>query len=235
MKICSKCKVELSVDKFGKDKSSKDGLVCYCRDCRIVIEKKYRTENADKKKETCKKYYENNKQKESARKKKYAKENPEILQKRKRKYTIENPDKIKETSKKYYEENLERITIRNAQWRINNRDKASRIKQRRRTRQNLGECTLTTQEWESIKQYFDNECCYCGRKSKLSQEHFVPVSKHGDYSLGNILCACRSCNSSKLNLDFNIWYPRYKYYSGEREDKIIKYLSANSTKVILAI
>lgn len=32
-KICGKCGKELSIDNFYKDKSTKDGLHNYCKDC----------------------------------------------------------------------------------------------------------------------------------------------------------------------------------------------------------
>lgn len=32
-KVCSRCKIELDLSYFGKDKSTKDGLRYYCKDC----------------------------------------------------------------------------------------------------------------------------------------------------------------------------------------------------------
>ena len=37
MKICSRCKVEVSKDLFGKDKRSKDGLLCSCKSCTNIF------------------------------------------------------------------------------------------------------------------------------------------------------------------------------------------------------
>ena len=58
----------------------------------------------------------------------------------------------------------------------------------------------------------------------LEQEHFIPLSKGGGYSMGNIIPACRACNASKSDKDFFEWYPEYKYYSEERENKILDFL-----------
>lgn len=33
MKTCTKCRVEKSIDEFCKDRSTKDGLNCHCKDC----------------------------------------------------------------------------------------------------------------------------------------------------------------------------------------------------------
>lgn len=58
--------------------------------------------------------------------------------------------------------------------------------------------TLTRQEWEHIKQKFDNCCAYCGQSfSHLTQDHVIPISRGGGYTAANIVPACRSCNSRK--------------------------------------
>ena len=77
MKKCSKCgiwKVFNNIN-FSKDKKSKYGLRCYCKECQRKASKEYANKNKDKIKERSKKYYEQNK------------------------------DKMKEYNKKYYEQN----------------------------------------------------------------------------------------------------------------------------------
>lgn len=32
-KVCSKCKKELPISEFGKNKATKDGLICSCKKC----------------------------------------------------------------------------------------------------------------------------------------------------------------------------------------------------------
>lgn len=43
-KICTKCKRELDVLSFYKDKNKKDGLSCHCKDC----QKQYRRDNIER-------------------------------------------------------------------------------------------------------------------------------------------------------------------------------------------
>lgn len=64
MKVCSKCKRELMVDSFYKDKSRKDGLQSYCKKCvkqygqnNVEKGKQYRIDNQDR----TNKYYQDNK------------------------------------------------------------------------------------------------------------------------------------------------------------------------------
>lgn len=42
MKICNKCKQEKPLSEFNKNKSYKDGLDCYCKECRKSYGKGYR-------------------------------------------------------------------------------------------------------------------------------------------------------------------------------------------------
>ena len=57
---------------------------------------------------------------------------------------------------------------------------------------------LTESQWETIKKAYEYRCAYCKRKVKvLTQDHIIPVSKGGLTEIGNIVPACRSCNSSK--------------------------------------
>ena len=58
-----------------------------------------------------------------------------------------------------------------------------------------------------IKQ--NDYCWYCGKKtepSKLTIDHVFPRSKGGDNDMDNIIMVCKSCNSSKGNMDLFEWY-----------------------------
>jgi len=86
--------------------------------------------------------------------------------------------------------------------------------------------TFTLEQWKQCKNYFSDRCCYCGQKLKLAMEHLIPVAKGGSYNQQNIVPACGSCNSSKGTKPFHSWYESYKFYSKERESKILEYLEA---------
>lgn len=42
VKVCSKCKQELSLDKFSRNRSTVDGCDSYCKACRVVAQKLYK-------------------------------------------------------------------------------------------------------------------------------------------------------------------------------------------------
>ena len=55
----------------------------------------------------------------------------------------------------------------------------------------------------------NNYCWYCGQKvepSKLTKDHVFPRSKGGANEIDNIIMVCKSCNSSKGNMDLFQWY-----------------------------
>jgi 5-methylcytosine-specific restriction endonuclease McrA len=93
----------------------------------------------------------------------------------------------------------------------------------------------TKEQWEECKNTFDNKCAYCGKNDKLSQEHFVPVSKGGEYTENNIIPSCKSCNSSKNNSNFFDWYPKQEFYSKIREQNILKHLRYDNNTQQLAL
>lgn len=89
MKICSKCKLELSIDKFNKDKKSSDNLSYWCKNCVNKNNKNYRKNNEIK----INKYYQKNKE---ILKKKYKSYREEYY----KKYRIEIIEYQKEYKKK---------------------------------------------------------------------------------------------------------------------------------------
>lgn len=101
LKKCNRCKQELETTCFHKNKVFPDGLAHYCKSCRNQYykssptsqeyDKRYRTENKEKRKATVKKHYNNNKQKISDRKKREYQLNKEkyALKERRRRGNIQ--------------------------------------------------------------------------------------------------------------------------------------------------
>jgi len=156
--------------------------------------------------------------------KKYYYENRNNLLKQKSLYWFANKDMLSKKHKIYYEKNKAILSEKNRIWILNNPDKVKANSQRRRTKKLLLPATLTIIQWEDIKLYFNNSCCYCGKKLPLAQDHFIPLKNGGGYTINNIVPSCRSCNSSKGAKDFFIWYPTHRSYNKKREQKIMKHL-----------
>ncbi len=52
-------------------------------------------------------------------------------------------------------------------------------------------------EWRRILRRALGRCFYCGDQAKLTMDHVVPIIRGGKHSIGNVVAACGSCNSSK--------------------------------------
>lgn len=103
MKICKKCLNPKDESEFGVDKSKKDGLSIYCKDCQKEIREKYKgkydhKEYYDKYKDKRKEYYQENKE----RIKEYYETNKEKITEKRKEYWEENKEKIKEKYKGKY-------------------------------------------------------------------------------------------------------------------------------------
>lgn len=227
-KYCYRCDRYLPYDKFYKSNTgnNKHGIDTYCRECW----EKHRRNTADSKKEYSKQYFQNHKEQRYN----YIKERlkdpiyRETIRDYKRIYAQNHP----EQSRLYYQNNKEQIQIRQKIYNSKNKEKLMAWRReymrvytpKRNALKKQLESTLTSSQWEKIKSHFDNKCAYCGKEKQLEMEHFIPLTKLGEFTHNNIIPACKSCNSSKGNKDFSEWYPTYRFYSKKREKKILDYL-----------
>lgn len=243
-KICTKCNIEKPAtnEYFAKKKSGKYGLNSYCKECKNEYNSKYYTKNKETILEQKKEYHIQNRDRRLEYNKQHHWENRDRILKRMRNYNNEtkeerseynkkyyraNKEKRLKYSKQYYEDNAVQISKQKKQYYEDNPDIAKLNAIIRRHKKKGLPCSLTLEQWERIKKDFNNKCCYCGEATDLEQEHFIALTKGGEYTHNNIIPACRKCNGSKYNKDFFEWYPKQEFYSKEREKKILKYLNCN--------
>ena len=93
MKICSKCKVEKSLNDFNKAKQNKDGFRGQCTQCKKESDAIYYVKNNKKIKEKMAKCRVSNPQKHNERIATYRKKNPDKIKKHKAKYYANNTQK----------------------------------------------------------------------------------------------------------------------------------------------
>ncbi|MCM3030358.1 MULTISPECIES: HNH endonuclease [unclassified Niallia] len=146
----------------------------------------------------------------------------------KKEWEEKNKEKRSQYHKEWYQKNKKRKRANERKLYLKSekyRKYKSELRKIRHHRKRSAVSNFTLIEWEKCKTFFDNECCYCGGKSQeLQQDHFIQVAKNGEYTKTNIVPACSSCNSSKNDRDFFEWFKQQKYYSLEREIKILSYL-----------
>lgn len=247
--VCTQCGVDnpLTSEYFSKKSSRKSGFKSNCKAC----DKLYRKKNYIKNKELINKknreYNEKNKEKMAAKKKLYADAHKEETAVNAKRYYKEHSEKISAYQKKYRELHREKLLLYNKEYvklnsekiraravesskKYNSSPSAKKLhainSQNRRTRKEKLIAYLSISEWEQCVRHFNNSCAYCGTNTEnLVQDHFIPLSKGGEYTINNIICSCRSCNAKKHISSFYSWYHKQPFYSKERENKILKYLN----------
>ena len=219
MKVCVKCKIEFpnTNEFFDKRKDSKDGLRTNCKLCRRIWVNESRSKSERKQKQYSKPYDEEQKR----ARKQYNMDNKE----RRKQYKKDNADYIAEHSKKYRANNTQRIAERAKQYKENNREYFTIVSQRRRATKESMLSDFTVEQWEACLLYFDYKDAYTGLPmDSSSQDHVIPLSKGGNYTISNIIPCERCVNSSKGNKDMATWYKKQTYYDVEREKKILAYV-----------
>lgn len=249
-KTCISCgeSKEATTVFFNKNHRYSDGFEGKCKICKKEYMKKWREKNKEHVLEYGKRHYEENIDYYRSQKEKWYEKNKEHALEYARKYAEENKESLAKSQKKYRENNKEKRRKQSSEWRDLNRDKIKAYnkknnkknrplkrmyQQRRRAMERELPYTLTEQQWDCIKEKFDNSCAYCGLSDSenrerfnrtLEQDHFVPLSKGGGYTQENIIPSCQSCNASKNNKVFSEWYPTYVHYDKHKEKRILYFL-----------
>lgn len=146
-------------------------------------------------------------------------------------YFLENKERIYYLRNKWMEEHKEEMKQYQREYRKNNKDK---MKEYNSKYSNNKKHDISKKEWNSCKEYFNNECAYCGIKEEdakrqqgqnLHKEHFV---NKGENDLTNCVPSCRSCNSSKWEYDFEEWYTEDNpIYDEVRKEKIYSWINSD--------
>ena len=245
IKVCNVCETEYpsTPEYFYRKKDTKDGLRNYCKECSKSKIRKYYQDNRekmrkqenDRRRSNPKKLSESEKEKARIRARVYYEKNKEKIKKqrkeqRKRNNTDEQKRRQSLRMSEYYKNNRDKI-LKNVKL-YRQSEEGRRVQkiynQTRKNREAGVVSDFTVNDWIKCKTYFDYRCCYCGKSDvELHQDHFVPLSKRGNYTKCNIVPSCETCNKRKHATLFFEWYPHYKYYDEERESKILKYLNQN--------
>jgi hypothetical protein len=135
--------------------------------------------------------------------------------------------KIRESS------NQRRLDGKHKKWQQENPEKAKEYREKRQHKEH----EVIKKEWESCKQYFNQDCAYCGLHIENHYTTYRGVTKQGDFQkehvvhegandLSNCVPSCKSCNCSKHTFSLDEWYNETNpNYSKERYEKINKWLN----------
>lgn len=106
---------------------------------------------------------------------------------------------------------LERIEAAEVRHHVDEQAERRRAKDRDRTKLRNKLLGMSYREWLKLSmEVFDRDnwiCMYCGEAQERPQaDHMMPLSKGGPTNLGNLVTACRSCNSSKCDRPATEWH-----------------------------
>ena len=231
-KTCTKCKIEKTLDQFSLAKNYKDGVKSECKECVRLRSKEYTAANKAKVREKNRKWWEAH---PNYKKEWYEKDRPRQLEMRKQNYRdnkeryaelgrkrqIEHKEELSIYIKDYYQKNKEKIRAKSKEWMEKNKDKHKEYQKiyqcaRREKKRKLDSgYYYTPEQWHLMLDFFEHSCVYCGKKVKLTMDHFIPVALGGKTELKNIVPACMSCNQRKSGRHPMEWcdVTTYKYLS----------------------
>jgi hypothetical protein len=230
-KRCQRCGIVKTLDNFTKKKAYSDGLDPWCRACKKEYKTSWNEKNKDHRKEYKRKYFKEHHEEELERRRDYRKRNIEKERERdrQRKNNKNRVEYQKQYASKWYKRNKEETLKRVEAFMKANPDKVAHYhKKNKHKRREMEMATVrdfTLEQWEKCIAFFDQQCAYCGKETKLEQDHVIPVTKGGGYTKINIVPSCRPCNNSKNNSRMYSWYKEQPFFSKERYDRIREYIA----------
>lgn len=167
-KFCNRCFIEKDIDDFGKNKNcTKDGHLNQCKKCVYEKSKERNKGIADI-----------------------------IKQKREERYYADREENIRK-SVEWGRKNKEKRDIAKRKWREKNKELTNHLTRSYHYRRKKASGSHTLQEWLELCHRHKNQCVYCKKDCKLTEDHIIPLSKGGSNNIENIQPLCVSCNSKK--------------------------------------
>jgi hypothetical protein len=225
-KKCYDCNewIMADLDHFSKVNENKDGLNTRCKLCQKKYNLEYYSKTRDHQIELSKKNQKDNWDRHKEKVYEYYHNNEAY---RLRQIAYAQTDKYREGQSKWR--------------RTESGKRCAKISGEKRSQKKH---KVDKREWVACKEYFNNECAYCGLpitqhfrkhndKFVLHDLHKEHVDDEGSIYLDNCIPSCQSCNSSKRKQKLFKWYniknPKFEQI---RLDKILQWLSYDYKKYI---
>ena len=128
---------------------------------------------------------------------------PEKVAKSQRQNYLKNREKRIANAAQIVKKNPERYKIYNAKSKRKNREAvAANTRRRNARRKNNGIFKIHKSE---LKTLLCKPCFYCGSIERQTIDHVVPIARGGTDSIGNLVTACKACNSQKRDMTIMEW------------------------------
>ena len=219
-KKCSKCGEVKGVEQYNKNGKRKDGRQVYrtmCKNC----SKGYYQSNTARRIDYGRAYYQKNKEHVKEYNKEQYQKNKERVKEHNKEHYQMNKEHIKETSKAHYQKNKEHKKEYDKKYRRTpagkSVEKAGNSK-RRALETGAPYSTSIYKQYLLTKSLLNSKCAYCGARlcGNDNLEHVVPLHTGGTHTPDNIVCSCKSCNSSKHTKPMEQWYREQLFFDPVR-------------------
>ena len=194
-RACNLCHVDKPLTEYYKDRSAKYGVGYVCKECAKAKARRWTADNKERASATARAYYEKHGEEIRARVAARVQANPERKRAEDREYYKQNTAVIKQRVKDWVKENPEK---RKAQMQLYGRRHPHKLIERthrRRARQR--EVANFKVLPRDMKRLYRSACIYCGSRDRITADHVVPIYRGGSHGIGNLVPACKRCNSSK--------------------------------------
>ncbi len=133
----------------------------------------------------------------------YRARNVETIKAEQRNAYLKNRDQRIAYATNWVNNNKDRHKTFASNWKHNNKlaVSASARKRRARLKEN-GIFLITVKE---IKRLYSSTCFYCGSNKQITIDHVIAIARGGTDGIGNLVPACKSCNSKKRDLTIMEW------------------------------
>lgn len=115
-----------------------------------------------------------------------------------RKYREDHKEEIRLRSANHYQKNRERILAQHSHWaKTHRQNKAALHHKRKATILGLPPELNTLTALDIAETLATGKCFYCAAIGKMTLDHFIPLSRGGSNTRGNVVASCPTCQSRK--------------------------------------
>lgn len=197
-KVCYRCKRELPVEQFSKNKTKKDGLEYICKECAASGTRLWRMAHKDQVKEAEHFRHMRDRPKRNALSRRYQERHRAEHIEYCRRYYAEHRAELMARSRSYYAQHRDAQRALNKQWYTEHPEYSLAHGEKRRVlRRDNGGSGVTMQQWTDVLDRYGRKCLACGAAENITMDHVVPLIKHGQHDPTNVQPLCATCNASK--------------------------------------
>jgi 5-methylcytosine-specific restriction endonuclease McrA len=134
---------------------------------------------------------------------KYRQRCADSIKKQQRSNYLRNAEKRKAYAEAWHKANPDKFkSYQSISKKRNKESIAANTRRRNAKRKENGIYKISKQELIKLN---EGSCFYCGSTQRITVDHVVAISRGGTDSIGNLVSACKSCNSQKRQLTIMEW------------------------------